>query len=276
MPQEDIRPMGEDGLATAHESHAYIDWGAIVIGSIVALASSLLASAFGAAIGLSISNPYNGPKPLFHYWALGLWVLWVTVLTFLAGGYAAGRVRSPTSVPSTEARFRDGMHGLAVWALVVILGTALTSDMIMTSKSKMEPTRNPEPHIRFSDWLLRGDGDIKDTGPQIDESTRRVVDHIVAMSPSGDFKDRDRDYLVNVLSARTSLSPPDAERRIAEVAVEMKADAEKERERADRARKVGVILAFFTASTLAIGAATCWAAAKRGAAHQDECNHAGL
>jgi hypothetical protein len=43
----------------------------------------------------------------------------------------------------------------------------------------------------------------------------------------------------------------------------MKADA-------DKARKAGVYLAFLTASTLAIGAATAWAATRLGGRHRDQ------
>lgn len=265
MTQDGFRTAAPEVGARAGASQPYIDWGAIFIGSIIALAVSLIASAFGAAIGLSVADPYHGPKPLFYYWALGLWVLWVAVLTFLAGGYAAGRMRRPIHVVNpVEMRFRDGMHGLAVWGLVVIVGMLLTSTILAGStKATKELSKNVEPQAKYTDLLVRGDGDVKGGAPPIDASTRQVVEHIVALTPSGDFSERDRNYLLAVVAARTSLAPSDAETRIAEVSAEMKADTEKR-------RKIGVIVGFFTASTLAIGAATSWAAAKRGAAHQDE------
>lgn len=249
---------------------AYVDWGAIFVGSLIALAVSLLASAFGTAIGLSIANPYKGPAPMFFYWAAGLWLLWVTVLTFLAGGYTAGRLRRrAVTFNREEAEFRDGMHGLAVWGIAVIVGLTLTSPLLVkASKTTEDAIKAIGPQVKYADLLLRGDGDVKNNGAPIDDNTRKIVERIFLLNPNGDFNDRDRVFLQTLVAARTSFPPADAATRVEEVSGEMKADVEAEKAALDKARKAGVILGFITASTLAIGAAAAWSAAKRGAAHR--------
>ena len=48
------------------------------------------------------------------------------VASFAAGGYLAGRLRTPwASSELVESQFRDGAHGFGAWALAVLLGAAL-------------------------------------------------------------------------------------------------------------------------------------------------------
>lgn len=63
--------------------------------------------------------------------AIGLWLLWVPLVSAMAGGYVAGAVRgrSPTA-GEREVEMRDGIHGICVWALATLgaaAGTAIVS-----------------------------------------------------------------------------------------------------------------------------------------------------
>lgn len=82
--------------ATSGEARSYVDWSAVVAGGVLASAISLVLLAFGTAIGLSMTSPCENERasgPVFAI-ALGLWLLWVIVSSFLAGGYLAGRLRA--------------------------------------------------------------------------------------------------------------------------------------------------------------------------------------
>jgi hypothetical protein len=72
----------------------------------------------------------------------------------------------------------------------------------------------------------------------------------------------DRTYLVRLVAARTSLSPADAERRVGEVVAQAKLAVQ-------RARHSAVLLAFFTAASLLLGAAVAWFAAGYGGRHRE-------
>ena len=74
---------------------SYVEWSAIFAGAIVASAIIVLMTAFGSAIGLSLVSPYRGPSPIIFHIALALWFTWITVSSFVAGGYVTGRMRRP-------------------------------------------------------------------------------------------------------------------------------------------------------------------------------------
>ena len=107
---------------------SYVEWSAIFAGAILASAIIVLMTAFGSAIGLSLVSPYHGPSPVIFYVVLALWFTWITVSSFVAGGYVAGRLRRPIEgATAHEVHVRDGAHGLVVWAVAVVIGTSLAT-----------------------------------------------------------------------------------------------------------------------------------------------------
>lgn len=107
---------------------SYVEWSAIFAGAVVASAIIVLMTAFGSAIGLSLVSPYHGPSPALFYVALALWFTWITVSSFVAGGYLTGRLRRPIDgATQHEVHVRDAAHGLIVWALAVVIGTSLAT-----------------------------------------------------------------------------------------------------------------------------------------------------
>jgi hypothetical protein len=243
-----------------------IDWPAIIAGALVALAVSFIATAFGASLGLTATSPYGGASPAFFYIAVGLWMIFIAVSSFAAGGYITGRLRRRADIASQpETDLRDGVSGLTTWAVAVVLGALLTA-ATLDSVTRSAPTGASRSNVaigdRYVDRLLRGDGDVARAAP-VPEPVREMVSRLVVVSPTGDFSAEDRAYLVNVIASRTNLPPASAEERVERVSTDMKSDA-------DKARKLGVYFGFLTAATLAVGAATAWAAARVGGRHQDQ------
>ena len=106
----------------------YVDWPAIFAGAALAAAASFILGTFGAALGLSLASPIEGEglRPAGVLIAVGLWSVWMTVSSFMAGGYVAGRLRRRVSDSTEhEVDIRDGSHGLIVWAVGVIFGALL-------------------------------------------------------------------------------------------------------------------------------------------------------
>ncbi len=85
-------PALQSERAYATRAYPSVDWPAIFAGALVAVAVSFIAATFGSAIGLSATSPYKGPQPVFFYIALGIWMVFVTVSSFAAGGYITGRL----------------------------------------------------------------------------------------------------------------------------------------------------------------------------------------
>src|SRR6201997_3967756 len=78
---------------------------------------------FAAAIGLAVSSV----SPTWRDTSVGLvvlsgaWVVLTAVGSFALGGYIAGRIRSTWRTNPDEVHFRDGLHGLVVWSVAVII-----------------------------------------------------------------------------------------------------------------------------------------------------------
>ena len=85
---------------------------------------------FGGALGLSVTSaqPYAGLSAKALAVLAGLYAVLVHVASFSAGGYLAGRLRTPwVTTDTVESHFRDGGHGFAVWALGVVLGAVFAA-----------------------------------------------------------------------------------------------------------------------------------------------------
>jgi hypothetical protein len=108
--------------------------------------------------------------------------------------------------------------------------------------------------------LLRTDKPVQQVGAY---EVRAEISRLLARSiQAGELAPPDRTYLAQVVAARTGVPQADAEKRVDEAVDALKAAV-------DRARRVGVILGFLTASILLIGGATAWWAAAVGGGHRD-------
>ncbi|HTO79701.1 MAG TPA: hypothetical protein VMJ31_07990 [Methylocystis sp.] len=252
--------------AYAFRAYPSVDWPAIFAGAMVAVAVSFIAVTFGSAIGLSATSPYKGGHPVYFYVALGIWMIFIAVSSFAAGGYITGRLRRLSEGASQHERdVRDSVHGLVVWAVAAVAG-ALLATAVASSVVKTTAESGLAPTDRYVDLLLRGEGEGgrgARNANTVSDTTRGFVSRLVAENPAGDFSNEDKAYLSNVIASNTGASQAAATDRVNRVSSEMKADA-------DKARKVTVYLAFLTAATLAVGAATAWGATRVGGRHRDQ------
>lgn len=86
-----------------------ISWGAIVAGSLVALAVSLLLTMLGSAIGLSVRDNMSGDSL-----AIGgvVWAVLVTAGCLFLGGFIASQMTTG------ENKVEGVLYGILVWAVV--------------------------------------------------------------------------------------------------------------------------------------------------------------
>ena len=97
---------------------ARISWGAIFAGAVVALATQLVLTLIGGAVGLATLNPATGQSPSGTTFGIGaaIWLALSSLLSLFAGGYVAGRL---------GGTFNGWLHGLATWATVTMLTVLL-------------------------------------------------------------------------------------------------------------------------------------------------------
>jgi hypothetical protein len=134
-----VSPSPVVDIEVAGGDRPYVDWPAIIAGAVLASAISFVLFTFGTGIGLSLTSPYPGESasPTAFAVILGLWVLWVSTSSFIAGAYLTGRLRRRIGDASEhEVEVRDAAHGLLVWALSALIGALLAAWVTGLTASK--------------------------------------------------------------------------------------------------------------------------------------------
>ena len=122
--------------AATHEG-SYVDWPAILAGAVVAVAIASVFTGFGAALGLSTISAEPG-KGSFNFMIIlsAVWIVVTLVASYMAGGYIAGRMRRRIDAAAAdEVTARDGINGLVVWGLGIILSVMLLGSAVSTTVS---------------------------------------------------------------------------------------------------------------------------------------------
>jgi hypothetical protein len=249
-------------------TQSYVEWGAVAAGAVAALATGLVLLNFGAAIGLASISPFSSTTTGLKAVGVGaaFWFLLVTLWSFALGGYLAGRLRHRwDDAAETEVEFRDSSHGLLVWSAAVLLGAILAASGVTAASKGLGNaasalTSSSDPVSAASDILLRTDKPVQQVGSS---EVRNEISRLIARSlQAGDISAPDKTYLSQVVAARTGISQADADKRVDDAITELKAGV-------DRARRIGIILGFLSASILLVGAVTAWWAAALGGKHRD-------
>ena len=248
----------------------YLQWSPILLGAFAATALSFVLVTFGASVGLGVTSA----SPTWRDASAALWILsgiyliLQAILSFGLGGYIAGRVRTslaPGAVEQTEQA--DGLHGLAVWALAVVMGAILATLLGAATLSRSPAaasssrTSAAEPLLSYElDRLYRAGR----RAPNIDLTSERAeAGRILLTASSHDgMSADDRTYLIQQVAGATGLAGLDAERRVDNVIANAKTAIA-------RSRRSTIILAFSVATAVLLGAIAAWAAACAGGRHRD-------
>lgn len=249
----------------------FLNWQAVIAGSIVAAAFSLVLIAFGSAIGLSVASTAPTWRDTSSTLVLlsGLYLLLTAIVSFGFGGYVAGRLRTRMSgaLHDEFVEFRDGAHGLVCWGLAVVISGIAAAIIAGAVASKTvpaaaSPTANTgEALIAYDlDRLFRSERRPQgDLGYSRAEATRILL---AATSREG-LRTDDRAYLARLVANQIGIAPPDAEKRVDDAVAAARTAVKK-------ARQSSVILGFSVAVSLLLGAAAAWYAARLGGQHRDQ------
>jgi hypothetical protein len=274
-----------DVVAPARPGTSYVEWGAVVAGALAASAISFVLLTAGAAIGLSLVSPYESES--YGRLAASVAVFWATavpILSFLVGGYIAGRMRSAwEAAASDEVQFRDGIHGLLVWSLSVVAGGLLAFLAALTAAQTgaqvaATATRDrgavvaPAVDTLFGASVAQAApapaGEPRGATPSgraavVDADARAAVSRtLVAAAAAGQLSPPQKQTLAQIVAERTGLSLAEAEKRVDQAY----ADARKALE---TARKAAVLSALGTVTALLVGLLAAWYAAQRGGCRCD-------
>ncbi|EHK58916.1 hypothetical protein [Allomesorhizobium alhagi] len=279
-------PLISVGGVQADET-SYVDWPAIFAGTIFATAISFVLLAFGSALGLSLASPYEGSGISLFWFSIvaALWLLWVQISSFIAGGYLTGRLRRRKhDATEDESDIRDGSHGLIVWALGALIGafiavsgisgvasTAATSMSTIAAGGAGAAAEGEDPlsgayDLLVDRFLRSGDPAAPPASAEARDEIGRVLAAAVA---DGALNDADRQYLTTTIAARAGLDEAQAQQRVDALLADAQAAEAEARQAAETARKVAMIAAFVTAASFLVSAVGAYYGATLGGNHRD-------
>ncbi len=245
----------------------YVDWGAILAGAAVAVGTFSVFAAFGSAIGLALV-PSAGDDRVAATGLLiaaALWALWVQLSSYMAGGYITGRLRHRIGdAKPHEVEMRDGAHGLVMWAVGVVLSSLIAGWIAMAGGSAAANVASGPDAQYFAERLMRPQTAIAPAASAVTPGEADKMQAAALLTRMIAFpNEADQAFLVSVVSTRGGVPEAEAKTRVEQTLAEMKTGA-------DKARRFGVVLAFFTAVSLVLSAVSAWWAATKGGEHRDQ------
>jgi hypothetical protein len=269
--------MSRQPPSTLGDIESAVSWGAILAGAFSATAVSVALATLGVGTGFSFTSPWSdsGVSAATLKWSAGAYLVLTAVIASTIGGYTAGRLRNKwVDAGSQETLFRDTAHGMATWAFATLLvvgvigsGSAslLSSAVGGASHGAAQGAaseRSSSGTEYFADMILRPSGTA--TTPTDVSSSRREVNTIFtrSLAAGNKFSDSDRAYLVQIVSQRSGLPQPEAEKRVDDTITQAK-------NYVDTVRKYTVAFALWSTLALFAGAFAAAAAAIEGGQLRD-------
>jgi hypothetical protein len=254
------------------ETSIDLQWSSIVAGAICASALAFVLHAFAGAIGISLSSAAPTWRDSSSVLVLlsGLYLVLVALATYSFGAYIAARLRVPLASTTEVTEFRDGLHGLLVWALSTLLTGLIALAIVQATPRFITPTASQpgasvagENIIAYDlDRLFRNDRRPQGLEGNANYPRAEAARILLTASSHSGIQPDDRTYLVRLVTTLTGLAPPDSERRVDQVIGQAK-------ENISRARRTGVILGFMVGAAALLGAAAAWYVACATGRHRD-------
>jgi len=291
LPSSTARPASAYDSASREAASSGISWGAALGGAFVAAALALILVLLGTGLGMTAISPWanEGASAKTLGVAAVLWLVLTHLASSAIGGYTAGRLRTKwVDVHTKEVFFRDTAHGLLAWSVGIVITAAFLTSAATSlvggaakvgaatvaaagagagaAAGKAAQDDKGDANTYFVDSMFRSDRAREED----DASVRTEVGVIFANGlRQGELSPVDRSYLTQVIAARTGLSQPEAEKRVADAVAQAKAAEAKAREAADAARKAAAHVALWSFLALLIGAFTASYAATMGGRQRD-------
>jgi hypothetical protein len=278
--------------ATAPMPHR-VSWGAILAGSIVAVAVGTMLSILGVAVGASSVDATNAQSPSGSTTGIvaGAWLLISNLIGLAVGGYVAARLSG--SADGTDST----LHGLSVWGIGyllsavllgnIIAGTAATATQGLSSMvggisqaagqatsaasgpaSRLASQVDPQQIINRAQNALGGGGGGDPATMNSDQRKAEIGQMLTRRVTDGNLPQGDRDRLSRLVAAEYNISPDEANRRIQQVeqqATQTVQNAERQaREAADAAATAGAVAAYWAFAAMLLGAVAAVLGARAG------------
>ena len=236
LPTDSKRVIHDAGSDEANSSG--VSWSAVLAGSFVTAALSLILLALGTGLGFASVSVWSGVGASASTigTAAILWFILIQIMSASMGGYLAGRLRTKwTGIHTDEVYFRDTAHGFLAWSVALVLtaaflASAATSLMGSAPEKSNAATASQGqvseagPNAYFVDSLFRTNG----SKPEVENiSVAREAAIIFATSlKQGALSATDKNYLDELVMSRTGVSQTEADERVNETFLSAKSSAE--------------------------------------------------
>jgi hypothetical protein len=260
----------EERISPGHiAAPRYLGWTPAIAGALIATALSAVLIAFGTAIGLGVaSSAPTWRDASVALWLLsGIYLILVSLVSFGLGGYVAGRIRTTMPAADGDIEFRNGLHGLAAWAIAVVMTVLITALVGSATLARAPSTQTvpaasaAEPMLSYElDRLFRPARRTSNAETAMERAEAGRI--LLASSSHSGVAAEDRAYLVQLVNGVTGLAGPDVERRVDNIIVSAKSAI-------TRSRRSAIIAAFSVAASILLGAVVAWFAACEGGRHRD-------
>jgi hypothetical protein len=208
-----------------------MSWGAVLAGTAIAVAMSLLLGVVGLALGIGglqvIHNVAQGADTITAGAGAGLWMVFSTLVSMALGGYVAGRLAGTFSHLDAE------LHGLTVWALTAMATAILLGQLVSAAISDVSRGIGPMAAAaigtgsgnetgataprgqglidRLQSSLSTGGDPAHMTRDQITAEISLLIDRRLT---NGSFAPTERDRLITLLMQRDGIGHDEAALRI--------------------------------------------------------------
>lgn len=111
---------------------SYVDWAAIVAGSVISAGVMVVFTTFATGLGLgSITVDDGGAISTTWLVITAFFAILSMVASYMLGGYITGRLRRPVgNATHDETTIRDGLNGLAVWGIGILVSSFFAASAI--------------------------------------------------------------------------------------------------------------------------------------------------
>lgn len=176
------------------ENRRRISWGAILAGTLVAIAIQLLLTLLGISVGAWVIDPAAGTQGMQGIgMGAGIWALVSFLIALFAGGWVAGRMAGVGSK-------LDGLlEGMVVWSAVTVLTFMLVSTTVgrviggaaglagNTLSTASDQIQNPRMVARDLEMTVRDMAEDEQLRRETGEKLKEVGDDVAKATATGSF-----------------------------------------------------------------------------------------
>ena len=227
-------------LASSWGNRSRISWGAVLAGAVVAVATTILLSLLGAAIGAGTIRPLDTTSADLANYGIGsaIWEIINLALSMAFGGYVAARLSG------THSHLDGELHGVTMWGVAVLLGSVLLAHALsglvgivgQGASSVVSRAVGDAGTISGANVVDRLEQSLSNSGDPTTMSHEQIGAEIATLVRTGlqdgGLSDSDRNRLVSLVAARSGVTNEEAARRVTRMENDVKATMAQAEQRA--------------------------------------------